>query len=43
MTIKNDVKFGEELICRFKIDIRSLTNLKNLLFNGLFLAKVCNV
>ena len=43
MTIKNDVKFGEELICHFKIDIRSLTNLKNLLFNGLFLTKVYNV
>ena len=26
MTIKNDVKFEEELTCRFKIDMRNLTN-----------------
>ena len=26
MTMKNDVKFEEELTCRFKIDIRNLTN-----------------
>ena len=26
MTIKNDAKFEEELTCRFKIDIRNLTN-----------------
>ena len=25
MTIKNDVKFEEELTCRFKIDMRNLT------------------
>ena len=27
MTMKNDAKFGEELICRFKIDMRNLMNL----------------
>ena len=26
MTLKNDEKSEEELICRFKIDIRNLTN-----------------
>ena len=26
MTIKNDAKFEEELICQFKIDMRNLTN-----------------
>ena len=26
MTIKNDSKFEEKLTCRFKIDIRNLTN-----------------
>ena len=26
MTMKNDVKLEEELTCRFKIDIRNLTN-----------------
>ena len=26
MTMKNDVKFEEELICRFKIDMRNLTD-----------------
>ena len=26
MTLKNDKKFEEELTCRFKIDIRNLTN-----------------
>ena len=26
MTMKNDVKFEKELICQFKIDMRSLTN-----------------
>ena len=26
MTVKNDTKFGEELNCRFKIDMRNLTN-----------------
>ena len=25
MTMKNDVKFEEELTCRFKIDMRNLT------------------
>ena len=26
MTMKNDAKFEEELICQFKIDMRNLTN-----------------
>ena len=26
MTLKRDTKFGEELICRFKVDIRNLTS-----------------
>ena len=26
MTMKNDTKFEEELICRFKIDMKNLTN-----------------
>ena len=26
MTVKNDTKFGEVLTCRFKIDMRNLTN-----------------
>ena len=26
MTMKNDAKFGQEWICRFRIDMRSLTN-----------------
>ena len=26
MTLKNDAKFEEELTCRFKIDMRTLTN-----------------
>ena len=26
MTIKNDGKFEEELTCRFKLDMRNLTN-----------------
>ena len=26
MTLKNDAKFEEELTCRFKIDMRNLTN-----------------
>ena len=26
MTLKNDVNFEEELICRFKNDMRNLTN-----------------
>ena len=26
MTMKNDAKFEEELTCRFKIDMRNLTN-----------------
>ena len=26
VTVKNDAKFEEELTCRFKIDMRNLTN-----------------
>ena len=26
MTMKNNTKFGEELACRFKIDMRNLTH-----------------
>ena len=26
MTMKNDAKFEEKLTCRFKIDMRNLTN-----------------
>ena len=26
ITVKNDVKFEEELTCRFKTDMRNLTN-----------------
>ena len=26
MKMKNDAKFGEELTCHFKIDLRNLTN-----------------
>ena len=26
MTMKNDAKFEEELTCRFKIDMKNLTN-----------------
>ena len=50
MTMKNDAKFEEELICQIKIDMRNLTNFdrstrksKNLHLNGLLLTKVYNV
>ena len=51
MTIRNDAKFDEESISRFKIDMRNLSNfdqstqksVKNLHFNGLLLDKVYNV
>ena len=47
MTLKNDAKFEEELIFRFKIDINNLTrplkSLKNRRFNRLLLNKVYNV
>ena len=50
MTSKWGTKFGEEVTCRFKIDIRNLTNfdrvlksLKTFHFNGLLLSKVCIV
>ena len=26
MTLKSDTKYGEELTCRFKIDMRNLSN-----------------
>ena len=26
MTLNSDAKFGEELTCRFKIDVRNLSN-----------------
>ena len=50
MAIKNDAKFEEELTCRFKIDMRNLTdfltcaltNLRNLHFNGLIFTKIHN-
>ena len=49
-TLNNDETFQEELTCRFKIDMRNMTNLtqqlespKNLHFNGLLLDKVYNV
>ena len=47
MKLKKDTKFGEELTCRFKIGIRNLTNLTQVLkslkdfqFNGFLLSKV---
>ena len=50
MTMKNGTKTEEELTCRFKIDMRNLTNLtralknlKNLHFNGLLVTKVYNI
>ena len=45
--MKNDAKFGEELTCRFKFDIRNLTifdlntrKSQNVYFNGFLLSKV---
>ena len=50
MTMKNDAKYEEELICQFKTDMKNLMNFdsstqksKNLHFNGLLLSKVYNV
>ena len=47
MTLKEDTKFEEELTCRFKIEMRNLTNLDSrtwksqiLHFNGLPLTKI---
>ena len=47
MTLKNDGNSEEELTCRFRTDMRNLTNfdqalenLKNLHFNGLLFNKV---
>ena len=49
MTMKNDAKLEEKLTCRFKIDMRNLTNFdpstrksQNLHFNRVFLIKVYN-
>ena len=45
--MKNDAKYEEDLTCKFKIDMRNLTNLdpstqnlKNLRLNGLLSTKV---
>ena len=45
--MKDDAKFGDELTCRFKIDMMNLTkfdsstkSLKNFHFNGLLLSKI---
>ena len=49
MTVKNDTKIEEELTCRFKIDMRNLTNFdpstrkSKKHFNGLLVTKVYNV
>ena len=50
MTMKNDTKIEEKLTCRFKIDMRNLTNFhpstwksKKSCFNGLFVTKIYNV
>ena len=50
MTMKNDLKFEEELTCQFKLDMRNLKNFdsstqksQNLHLNGLLLTKVCHV
>ena len=49
MTMKNDAKFGEELTCWFKIDVKNLTNFdpstknsQNLHVSGLLLTKLHN-
>ena len=49
MTLKNDSKFEEELICQFKIDITNLTNFdpsnqksQKFALYGLLLTKVYN-
>ena len=50
MTMKNDAKFEEELICQFKIDMRNLTNFdlstqnsKRFALYGLLLTNAYNV
>ena len=50
MTMKNDAKFEEELTCRFKINMRNLTNFdpstqksQKYALNGLPLTKLYNV
>ena len=42
MTMKNDLKFEEELTCQFKIEMRNLTSfhLKNVCFNELPVTKL---
>ena len=46
MTMKNDAKFGQELISQFKTGMRNLMifdSSTHLYFNGLLLTKVYNV
>ena len=50
MAMKNDSKFEKESTCRFKIDMRKLTNFdpntqksQSLHFKGLLLNKIYNV
>ena len=50
MKMKNDVKFEEELTCRFKINMRNLKNVdpstqksQKFAINGLLLNKLYNV
>ena len=50
MTMKNDLKFEKELTCKFKTDMRNLTNFdprtqksQKFALYGLLLTKVCNV
>ena len=38
MTVNNDAKFGEELTCYFKIDMRNLTN-----FDTSTVSKICTL
>ena len=44
MTLKRNTKFGEELTCRSKTDMRNLTNFdlrtRKSYFNGFLLSKV---
>ena len=50
MTLKSDTKFGEELACRFKIDMGNLANFhqitrkcQNWDFDGLLLSRAENL
>ena len=38
MKLKRETRFGDELTCPFKIDIRNLTNFFH--FNGFLLSKI---